>query len=37
MHLIWVPGTRGILVVHKLTCFITATDTVLLLHVRITL
>lgn len=37
MHLIWVPGTRGNLVVHELTCFITATDIVLLLNVCITL
>lgn len=37
MGLIWVPGTRGILVIHELICYIIATDTVLLLNVCITL
>lgn len=35
--LIWVPGTRGILVIHELICYLIATDTVLLLNVCITL
>lgn len=36
-HLMRVPGTGGILVARALTCFITATDIVLLLNVCLTL